>query len=199
MQKSGHDTETVKFCAQFFKMLVDIADQSPSEVKPPIIVITHSQGALIANRALDRVATAIRRRIRIFTFGGAALISPDISHPESHNYFSAGDIVSRLTSCDPAIFLLELHEGTKAGLSVAQVIAQMIQDDADVYMTSQDEKAIKVYWEERQKYYEEKLHSLRNVTVLDENRSGTWEHAFINPIYQDILKKIIHRYSQGEY
>lgn len=84
-------------------------------------------------------------------------------------------------------------------LYLEQVIAQMIQDDAEIYMTSQDEKAINVYWEERQKYYEDKLHSLRNVTVLDENRSGTFEHAFINPIYQDILKKIIHRYQRGKY
>lgn len=198
-QKSGHDTETVKFCAQFFKMLGCLADQSPSDVKPPIIVITHSQGALIANKALDLVPATIRRRIRIFAFGGAALISPDIAHAESHNYFSTGDIIPRLTSCGPALFLLALHEGTKAGLTFEQVIAQMIQDDAEIYMTSQDEKAIKAYWEERQKYYEDKLHSLRNVTVLDENRSGTFEHAFINPIYQDILKKIIHRYQRGKY
>lgn len=157
MQKSGHDTETVKFCAQFFKMLCCQADQSLTDVKPPIVVITHSQGALIANRALDLVPPAIRRRIRIFTFGGAALISPDISHTESHNFFSAGDIVSRLTSYNPALFLLELHEGTKAGLTVAQVLAQMIQNDADAHMTSQDEKAIKAYWKERQKYYEDKL------------------------------------------
>jgi hypothetical protein len=197
-QKSGHDTETVKFCAQFFKMLADLSDQSLSDVKPPVVVVTHSQGALIAHRALERVASAIRQRIRIFTFGGAALISPDASHPESHNYFSAGDLISRLTSRDPALFLLELHEGTKAGLTVEQVIAQMIQDDADVYMTSQDEKAIKAYWKERQKYYDDKLHGLRNVTVLDEDRSGTFEHAFINPIYQNVLKKIIHGYQHGK-
>ncbi|MFZ0566049.1 MAG: DUF3892 domain-containing protein [Chlamydiales bacterium] len=198
-QKSGHDTETVKFCAQFFKMLVGLADQSSSDVKPPVIVITHSQGALIAHRALERVASAIRQHIRVFTFGGAALISPDASHPESHNYFSTGDLVFRLTSCNPALFLLELHEGTKTGLTVEQVIAQMIQDDADVYMTSQDEKAIKAYWEKRQKYYEDKLHILRNVTVLEEHRSGTFEHAFINPIYQNVLKKIIHGYQHGKY
>ncbi len=197
-QKSGHDTETVKFCAQFFKMLADLSDQSLSDVKPPVVVVTHSQGALIAHRALERVASAIRQRIRIFTFGGAALISPDASHPESHNYFSAGDLISRLTSRDPALFLLELHEGTKAGLTVEQVIAQMIQDDADVYMTSQDEKAIKAYWKERQKYYDDKLYGLRNVTVLDEDRSGTFEHAFINPIYQNVLKKIIHGYQHGK-
>jgi pimeloyl-ACP methyl ester carboxylesterase len=175
-------------------MLVDLAEQSPSTVKPPIIVFAHSQGALIANIALNRLPATIRQRIRVITLGGAALVSPDISHPESHNYFSVGDLVPRLTSCGLALFLLELHEGTKAGLTIPQIIAQMIQDDADTSMTSQDGKAIKAYWEERQKYYEEKFHSVRNVTVLDEKRSGTWEHAFINPIYQDVLKKIIHRY-----
>jgi len=193
-QKKGHETKTIKLCIQFFKMLADLSEHSPSTVKPPIVVFAHSQGALIANMALSRLPTTIRQHIRVITLGGAALVSPDISHPESHNYFSAGDLVPRLTSCGLALFLLELHEGTKSGLTTPQIIAQMIQDDTDIYMTSQDEKAVKAYWEERQKYYEDKLHSVRNVTVLDESRSGTWEHAFINPIYQDVLKKIIQRY-----
>lgn len=195
-QKFGHHSESVKFCAQFFKMLVHLADQSPAEVNPPVIVITHSQGALIANLAFDRLPVKIRQRIRVFTLGGAALVSPDIAHPESHNYFSVGDVVSRLTSCNLSLFLLELHERTKTGLTIPQVIAQMIQDDADIYMTSQDEKAIKAYWEERQKYYEDKLWSVRNVTILDENRSGTWEHAFLAPCYQNIIKKLIYRYKK---
>jgi hypothetical protein len=194
VQKKGYDTKTVKLCVQFFKMLADLAEQSPSTVKPPIVVFAHSQGALIANIALNRLPESIRQKIRVFTLGGAALVSSNISHSESHNYFSVGDLVPRLTSCGLALFLLELHEGVKAGLTAPQIVAQMIQDDADIYMTSQDEKAMKAYWEERQKYYEDKLHSVRNVTVLDEQRSGIWEHAFINPIYQDVLKKIIHRY-----
>ena len=193
-QKKGHETKTVKLCVQFFKMLTDLSDQSSSTVKPPIIVFAHSQGALIANMALNRLPPTMRQRIRVIALGGAGLVSPDISHPESHNYFSVGDLIPRLTSCGLALFLLELHEGTKAGLTVPQIIAQMIQDDADIYMTSQDEKAMKAYWEERQKYYEDKLHSVRNVTVLDEKRSGTWEHAFLNPIYQDVLKKIVQEY-----
>jgi hypothetical protein len=191
---SNYETKTVKLCVQFFKMLADLSNQSSTTVKPPIIVFAHSQGALIANMALNRLPPTIRQHIRVITLGGAALDSPDISHPKSHNYFSVGDLVPRLTSCGLAFFLLELHEGTKAGLTVPQIISQMIQDDADIYMTSQDEKAVKAYWEERQKYYEDKLYSVRNVTVLDEKRSGTWEHAFLNPIYQDVLKKIVQEY-----
>lgn len=193
-QKKGYETKTIKLCVQFFKMLVDLAEQSPSTVKPSIIVFAHSQGALIANMALNRLPPTIRQHIRVTTLGGAALVSPDVSHPKSHNYFSMGDLVPRLTSFGLALFLLELHERTKAGLTIPQIIAQMIQDDADIYMTSQDEKAVKAYWKERQRYYEDKLHSVRNVTVLDEKRSGTWEHAFLNPIYQDILKKIVQEY-----
>lgn len=86
-KKKGHETKTVKLCVQFLKMLVDLAEQSPSTVKPPIIVFAHSQGALIANMALNRLPATIRQRIRVITLGGAALVSPDISHPESHNYF----------------------------------------------------------------------------------------------------------------
>jgi hypothetical protein len=90
----------------------------------------------------------------------------------------------------------EIYLRSRPGYHFDQI--RFSQDDADVYMTSQDEKAIKAYWKERQKYYDDKLHGLRNVTVLDEDRSGTFEHAFINPIYQNVLKKIIHGYQHGK-
>lgn len=194
VQKKGYETEIVKFCVQFFNILTEFSDQSTSVIKPPIVVFAHSQGALIANMALERLSKMIRQRIRVFTLGGAALVSPDSSHPESHNYFSMGDLVPRVTSYGLAQFLLRLHEGAKAGITIPQVIAQMIQDDMDLHMVSQDENAIRIYREERQKYYEDKLHAVRNVTVLDENRSGTWEHGFVTPIYQHVLKEIIQRY-----
>jgi hypothetical protein len=110
-QKRGRETKTVKLCVQFFKMLSDLSEQSPSKVKPPIIVFAHSQGALIAYLALNRLETQERQRIRIFTLGGAAFIAPDTAHPESHNYFSIADPVPRFTSYDFCMLLLRLYEG----------------------------------------------------------------------------------------
>ena len=85
----GGSSESVKFAAQFFKMLIDLSEQTSSQNKPKIIVFSHSQGALIANLALSRLTPKERQKIHLFTLGGAVLIEPDAAHPESHNYFNA--------------------------------------------------------------------------------------------------------------
>lgn len=82
MQKKGIHNQTVKFGAQFFRMLIKLSDANPSKDKPPIVIFTHSQGALIANLALNRLEPQERQRLRIFTLGGAAFIAPDFAHPE---------------------------------------------------------------------------------------------------------------------
>lgn len=193
-QLAGNHSETVKFGAQFFKMLIDLSDQSSAPIKPPIVVITHSQGALIADLALARLSLEERQRIRVFTLGGAALILPDVAHPESHNYFSAADIIPRLTVQALSLFLLELHEGMKTGLTSEQVIAQLIQKDIDSSIETQDKQAINTFREQRLQHYKKLSEQALNTTLLDSDRSGTWEHAFLAPCYQKALKEIIDKY-----
>ncbi len=193
-QLAGHHSETVKFGAQFFKMLIDLSDQSSSQIKPPIVVFTHSQGALIADLALTRLSLEERQRIRVFTLGGASILLPDVAHPESHNYFSVADIVPRLTAHDISIFLLHLHEGMKIGLTTEQVVGQLIQKDIEISIATQDKTAIDTFQKQRQQHYKEKLRQMSNITILDGDRSGTWEHAFFAPCYQEVLKEIINKY-----
>jgi len=193
-QLAGHHSETVKLGAQFFKMLITLSDQSPSQIKPPIVVITHSQGALIANLALTRLLLEERQRIRVFTLGGAAIVPPDAAHPESHNYFSIADIIPRLTASDITIFLLELHEGMKTGLTTEQVIEQLIQKDIETSIDTQDKKAIDTFRTQKLQQYKKTLNQTSNITILEGDRSGTWEHAFIAPCYQKTLKEIIDKH-----
>ncbi len=195
-QLAGHHSETIKLGAQFFKMLIELSDQSSAQIKPPIIIITHSQGALIADLALMRLSAQERQRIRVFTLGGASLISPETAHPESHNYFSVADIVPRLTAPDISLFLLQLHEGRKLGLTAEQMIDQLIQKEIEFFIDTQDKKTIDTFREQRLQYYKKKLRQVRNITVLDEGKSRAWEHALLAPCYQKVLKEIIYKYKE---
>ena len=194
IQKKGVHTKSVKFGTQYFRMLIELSDANPSKNKPPIIVFAHSQGALIAFLALNRLEPQERQRIRVFTLGGATFIEPDTAHPESHNYFSIADFIPRLTSYDFCMLILRLYEGKKIGLTQEQVIDHLIQEDIDNRLASQDPQAIAKFRKERQAYYENDLKRSQNVTLIDENISGIWEHTLAIPCYQAIVKEIIKKY-----
>lgn len=194
IQKIGVHNKTVKFGAQFFRMLIELSDANSSKDKPPIIVFAHSQGALIAYLALKHLEPLERQRIHIFTLGGAAFIEPGTAHPESHNYFSVADFIPRLTSYDFCELILRLYEGKKIGLTQEQVIDHLIQEDIDNHLASQDPQAIAKFRQARQAHYESDLKRSQNVTLIDENISGIWEHTLAIPCYQAIVKEIINRY-----
>jgi len=194
MQKKGIHNQTVKFGAQFFRMLIKLSDANPSKDKPPIVIFTHSQGALIANLALNRLEPQERQRLRIFTLGGAAFIAPDFAHSESHNYFSIADLVPRLASYDFCMFILRLYEGKKIGITTEQVVEHLIQEDIDNRFTSPNDQAITKFRQERYLHYQQEFQRAQNVTLIDKNISGTWEHTLAIPCYQAVIKEIISRH-----
>lgn len=192
IQKIEINNQIVKFGAQFFKMLIELADASPS--KPPIVILAHSQGALIAYLALKLLKSEEKNRIRVFTLGGAAFISPGDAHSDSHNYFSVADPVPRLTSYDFFLLILRLHEAKKMGLSQEQIIEHLIQEDFDKHFTTHDPQVIDNFRKKRQEHYENELQRSRNVTLIDNNISGTWEHCLAIPSYQSIVREIIDKF-----
>jgi hypothetical protein len=193
-QKLGQHSESVKFGIQFFKMLISLSDEHPSQNKPQIIIFAHSQGALIADLALGQLEPQERQRIRIFTIGGASLISPDAAHPESHNYFSIADLITKLSSYDLCRFLLRIHDGKKTGLSTMQIIEQLIQEDIDIHLETQNQLAIDIFRRQRLEHYELKLQKSQNITILNNATIDIWEHAFKTPSYQEKLSEIINKY-----
>lgn len=195
-QKLGYHSESVKFGAQFFKMLISVSDQHFSKDKPKIVIFSHSQGALVARLALNRLTSLERQRIHVFTLGGASLIEPDLAHSESHNYFSLSDLIAKLTSYSLCVFLLRLQDGRKASLKPAQVIEQLIQEDIEMHLETRDQKAIDKFRHQREKYYERQLWKSQNVTILNDETSKIYEHAFHTPCYQQKITEIINIYKK---
>ncbi len=193
-QKFGHHSESVKFAAQFFKMLIDLSEQTSSQNKPKIIVFSHSQGALIANLALSRLTPKERQKIHLFTLGGAVLIEPDAAHPESHNYFSLPDLISKLTSYTFCAFLLRLHDGKKAGLKPEQVIEQLILEDIEMRLETRDPKAIAKFRKQREEHYAHEFWKSQNITILNDESTKFFEHALKSPCYRQQVIEIIDKY-----
>lgn len=110
-QKLGFSTEVTKFGTLFLRFLIEQSEKNKTHL--PIVVFTHSQGALIVDLALDGLKPSEREKIRVYTFGGAAFISFQKAHPQSHNYMSIADAVPRISSNELTFLLLRIEEGKK--------------------------------------------------------------------------------------
>ncbi len=193
-QKLSLDTDIVKFAAKFMQLLLQFSRESSRN--PDVIVFVHSQGAIIADLALDLLSQEERKKIRIFAFGGGSFIFPGKSHPESHNYISIGDLVSRIGSPELALLAIRLHEEQKKNRSLKQVIDLLADEDADYYLDTTDPKIVEIFREKRREFYNDKFKKITNVTVLEQSDDaflGTWEHSFRVPCYQSKVKEIINR------
>lgn len=93
------------------------------------------------------------------------------------------------------MLILRLYEGKKIGLTQKQVIEHLIQEDSDNLLATQDPRTIAQFRKEREDHYENELKKSQNVTLIDENISGIWEHTLNKtPCYLEIIKEIINRY-----
>lgn len=197
-QKLDIDTDIVKFAAKFLQLLLSLSEEDPK--KPPVIVFVHSQGAIIADLALNLLSAAECKKIRIFTFGGGAFIFPNKSHSESHNYISTADGVPRLASFKLTALALRRNEGLKKGLTQEQVIDNLVIEDADYYLDTININNIPVYSEQRRNFYKGEFEKIANLTVLEQSKDaflGYWEHSFEVPCYQNMLKETIKRYQDA--
>lgn len=190
-QKLNCDTQIVRFAAQFFRLLINLSNNDPSE--PPIVVFCHSQGAIIGNLALDLLSHKERQRLRLFTFGGGAFIPPGKSHCESHNYISIKDRIPQIAEVD-ALMALRLHQGRKAGYTVAQVLEQIVEEDVAVYLDLANSEDINAFSQQRRAMHEHIIQRVANVTVLDQTEAWFCEHSVDTLCYQDKIREVINHY-----
>ena len=173
--------------------MIHISKKDP--YNPPVIIFVHSQGAIIANLALDLLNESDRKRIRIFAFGGGSLIAPGKSHDKTHNYLSEADIIPRIGSIQLAQLIIRRYEKQKQGLSEEEIIDCLISADADYYLETTESKALAAFYRERKKFYHEEFGKISNLSVLEQSEdSGYWEHSFAVPCYQRKLQEIIQQY-----
>lgn len=192
--KFNIDVPAVQWAVQFFRYLLKLSEQDSTQ--PPVIIFAHSQGAIISEHALELLTPQERQKIRIFTFGGGSFIAPGTSHPDSHNYASASDLVCRLGSPNSQILALQRYYGLKEGLSEEKIIRQLAVQDAMLHLDTLNPDVIEIYTNHRAKHYEQEFSKISNVTVLDPG--SQWEHRFNNRCYQNIVSEIItkHRWQQ---
>ena len=196
-QKDKSATVIVNIAVQFFQLLIDFSIKQSDP--PPIIIFTHSQGAIIADLALNMLKNSERQKLRIFTLGGVSLISHGKAHPDSHNYISAADIIPRHLALGLKLTNLALrrYEGQKKELTQDQVIDTLVEEDIDKELETQDPQTILTYSSQRKEYYLAEFEKISNVTILDPSVNATfnrYEHELISPCYQSIIHELIKKY-----
>ncbi len=191
--KMGIDTPIVKNAVEFLRFL--LATSESQENNPPVIVFAHSQGAAIAEHALALLSSQEKQKIRIFTFGGWSFIPPGVTHTDSHNYASVGDLIPRVGSFNLQYLALRRYEGFKEGLSEEEIIQRLSFGDAIHHLDCLDPHIPERYTQGRCKHYRSEFEKISNVTVLD---SGSmWEHSFNNESYQNIVNEKIEKYRKN--
>jgi hypothetical protein len=79
-------------------------------------------------------------------------------------------------------------------ISQEQIIEHLIQEDIDNTQAPQNPQAIEKFRKERIAHYESELQRSKNITLIDEDISGFWEHILAIPCYQTVVKAIINKY-----
>jgi hypothetical protein len=190
--KVGFDTPVVKKAAKFIKYLLALS----AEDQVPVILFAHSQGAAITEHALALLTEEERQQVRVFTFGGWSFITPGVTHPDSHNYASIGDIIPRIGSFNLQYLAIRRYEGLREGLNEDEIIHRLAFQDAMHDIDSLDLRILEEYTQQRSEYYKKEFQRIQNVSVLD--CESMWEHSFKNVSYQTIVEGIIQRYQNQE-
>jgi hypothetical protein len=109
----------------YIHFLIDQSEKHPENL--PIIIIAHSEGAMIAEFAVKKLKPSIRKKIQFWTFGGAGFVPDGICHSKTCNYITQHDpvvqAVSAVDSCFSPNFLLIKKKQDK----------RIIQDRQDLY------------------------------------------------------------------
>jgi hypothetical protein len=192
--KLSIDTPIVLLAEKFFRYLLTLSTQN--QPGRPVIIFAHSEGAIVAEHALQRLNLPEREKLRIFTLGGGSFILPGESHPDSLNYVSAADAICRWASPSLQILALFRYEGMKKGLTQKQMLEQLAMRDALLHLDSVNKEAIKAYAKTRVTHYAQEFLKIGNVTVLDPDTVSFIGHEFSGPCYQAAIHSIIEKYQK---
>jgi len=190
--KVGIKSKVIHMAVKFFKFLIKLSLDGSNH--PPIVIIVHSQGAMISKLASTYLSPQQRQQLRFFTFGGWAFIPPGMYHQETHNFLSPYDIVAKSGSPDISLFLLQIEEGKRRGLKESDVIEGMITEEEDFYLDTRDPATREAFRKQRRERYLQLMKKASNVTLLYEHAAGPFEHSFGRACYQKKLKEILQKY-----
>jgi hypothetical protein len=193
-QKGLLGTAVVNLAVRFFRHLINLSDEDTAH--PPIIIFVHSQGAIIAEHALEHLKDEERKKLRIFTFGGGSFISTHKCHPDSHNYASASDLISQGGAPNQQNLALALYHGAKKGESQETVINRLALRDAILCFNSHEDALVstekfETWIQKRKVYYVNEIQKLE-ITILEPGCH--LEHSFKNNCYQNVVQVLVGRY-----
>jgi hypothetical protein len=182
----GYSPKIVDTGIDYINFLSDLSENLPE--KPPIIIVAHSEGAMIAEFATKKLPVSIRKKIQFWTLGGAGFVPEGSCHQGTCNYINHNDqIVKAASPIDYRILITRDKLKEKNLDYVANFLAEedvLVQglDMGTEYKLAKENKAIR---------YKKRLDELSNTTVLYNTDKKGIHHGFSDPHYQQKLKELI--------
>jgi hypothetical protein len=187
--KFGMSPEIVNTAIDYIHFLIDQSEKHSE--KPPIIIIAHSEGAMIAEFAVKQLKPSIQKKIQFWTFGGAGFVPDGICHPKTCNYVNQHDpIIQAVSPLDYRILTVRDQFKEKKLDYIANILAEedmLVQgfDIGPIYKVSKEKKANE---------YKKRLDELANTRIIYHKKLVWNHHEFKDPEYQLKLQELIEEF-----
>lgn len=184
--KIGYNPEIVAIALEYLHFLISQAKKEHHHL--PIIVVAHSEGAMIAELAAKQLEPSCRNKIQFWTFGGASFVPAELCHPNTWNFVNQHDLIVRAVSpIDYRIMIIRDQFKDKNLDFVANLLAQ-----EDMLIEGIDMGPAYDLWEqEKAKKHRKKLAELCNTKIIYHQRVARYHHSFDEPNYQAKLRELI--------
>lgn len=184
--ESGITANIVDHAKAYIRFLLSLAEKEASN--PHVIIVAHSEGALIAEKAIKQLNHSSLQNLQVWTFGGAGFVPNGSCHPNSCNYINQYDLVARAAS--PLDFrLLIIRDRFKD--KQLEFIADFLADE-DLLAEGYDDGPIyQQLKEKRVSKYKKRLEELTNTHLIYHRKDGGLHHGFDDPNYHKKLIQLV--------
>lgn len=184
--KLGLSPEIVNIAFEYLNFLILNAENESCQL--PIIVVAHSEGAMIVERAAKRLTSSNQKKIQFWTFGGADFVPDGLCHLNTCNFINQHDLIARAASpVDYRILIIRDQFKDKSLDFVANFIAKedMLTEGMDLG------PAYELWEQEKAKKYRRRLDELRNTQIIYRRKGSPPQHSFSDCYYQAKLNELV--------
>lgn len=182
----GLSPEIVNIALEYLNFLILQSEQTG--INTPIVVVAHSEGAMIAEHVVRQMELSKRKKIQFWTLGGAGFVPNGICHQNTCNFIKQYDAISRAISPIDYRILIIRDQFCEENLDfVANFLAK-----EDLIIEGLDESLAHEFWErERTQKYRKRLDELCNTSIIYHEKESGVQHGFDDHHYQAKLRELI--------
>ncbi|MBN4067240.1 hypothetical protein JYU14_04065 [Simkania negevensis] len=182
----GYSPEAVNVAVEYLNLLALQAEKEPH--RPLIIVVAHSEGAMLAELATKQMEPSVRNKILFWTLGGAGFVPATICHAGTCNFINQHDLVVRATS--PFDYRILMVRDQFRNKNAGDIVRYLAEEDLIVQGLDTG-PAYESFKKEKMAKYKKRLEELSNTKIIYHKKTKGLHHEFNNPHYQAKLRELV--------